>query len=41
MTAPKLGERLPDLSFPALDGTPVRLSDYRGKRLLVFVWGPW
>lgn len=40
MTLP-IGTRLPDLAFPALDGGTIRLSDYRGQRLLLFVWGSW
>lgn len=31
----------PDITMPALDGGAVRLSDYRGKVVLVNFWGTW
>jgi cytochrome c biogenesis protein CcmG, thiol:disulfide interchange protein DsbE len=31
----------PDISMPTLDGGAVRLSDYRGKVVLVNFWGTW
>ena len=31
----------PDLSGPSLDGQPLDLSDYRGKVVVVNVWGAW
>lgn len=36
-----IGSSLPDLAFPALDGGTVRLSEYQGRRLLLFVWASW
>ena len=39
--APRIGTRLPDFSLPTLDGKEVRLSDYRGKRLVIFMWASW
>lgn len=36
-----VGDRLPDLSLPDLNGRPVALSEYRGRKLLLFVWGSW
>lgn len=39
--APRVGEPIPDVVLPDLDGRLVRLSDYRGKRLLVFMWASW
>ena len=35
------GRRAPDFEAFDLDGTPKRLSDYRGKVLLVNVWATW
>ena len=31
----------PDLSFRDLDGTPRRLSDYKGKVVVLDLWGTW
>ena len=39
--APGVGEVMPDLALPAVDGRVARLSDYRGRRLLVFMWASW
>lgn len=36
-----VGQSLPDLTLPDLNGQPVRLADFRGKRLLLYVWGSW
>jgi thiol-disulfide isomerase/thioredoxin len=37
-TAP---QRLPDLSFEDADGKPKKLSDWRGKTVLVNLWATW
>jgi thiol-disulfide isomerase/thioredoxin len=37
----KRGEAMPDVTFEAPDGTPVKLSDFRGKPLLVNLWATW
>jgi len=38
----KLGEPAPDFSVALLDGRrAVRLSDFRGRRVLVFTWASW
>ena len=37
----RLGERLPDLMFPTLDGEPFRLHSLEGRRFLLFFWGSW
>lgn len=41
-TAPEVGALAPDFVLPDLNGTMVRLADYRGKKV-VFVnfWAPW
>ncbi len=35
------GSELPDFSLPTLDGRDIRLADYRGVRLILFVWASW
>ena len=35
------GSVVPDFSLPSLDGTQVRLSDFRGKRVVLFMWASW
>ncbi len=37
----RAGDAVPEITLPSLDGEPVSLSDYRGKRLLVFMWASW
>jgi peroxiredoxin len=36
-----LGQPLPPLVLPDLDGKPHRLDDYRGRRLLLNFWASW
>ncbi len=36
-----IGDRVPDFVLPSLDGREVRLSDYAGKRLAIFMWASW
>ncbi|HEY7205198.1 MAG TPA: redoxin domain-containing protein [Methylomirabilota bacterium] len=31
----------PAFALPALDGSPVRLEDQKGKALLLFFWATW
>ena len=31
----------PEFTLPALDGTPKRLRDFRGKKTFLYVWGSW
>jgi peroxiredoxin len=38
---PRVGDALPPIALPGLDGRPIRLQDYRGKRLLIFMWASW
>ena len=35
------GDVAPGFTLPSLDGSPVSLSDYRGRRLVVFIWASW
>jgi len=38
----RVGEPAPDFSVPTLDGkSTVRLSDFRGRRVLIFTWASW
>jgi peroxiredoxin len=36
-----VGDTAPDFTLPSLDGDPVSLSDYRGKRVALFMWASW
>lgn len=36
-----VGDRLPELALPTIDGRAIRLSDYKGTRLLMFMWASW
>ncbi len=35
---PKVGEQAPDFELPNQDGKPTRLSDYRGKKVVIFAY---
>jgi thiol-disulfide isomerase/thioredoxin len=37
----KIGERLPDATLRGLNGPPKRLSEFRGKPLIINVWASW
>ncbi len=36
-----VGQVLPDLTLPRLDGGELRFADVQGKKLLLFMWGSW
>ena len=40
-SSPLVGKAAPEIAAPALDGTPVRLSDLRGKWVLVNFFNSW
>ena len=35
------GDLAPDFELPSLAGGSVRLSDYRGKKVVLFMWASW
>jgi thiol-disulfide isomerase/thioredoxin len=37
----KAGDAAPDFSVPGLDGSTIKLSDYRGKFLVIDFWATW
>ena len=39
--AVRVGDAAPDFALSSLDGEEVKLSDYRGKRLVLFMWASW
>jgi peroxiredoxin len=40
-TVARVGDPLPEIVLPRLDGGELALSSLRGKRLLLFFWGSW
>ena len=38
---PTVGELAPDVALPSIDGRTIRFSEFRGKRLMVFMWASW
>jgi peroxiredoxin len=36
-----VGDAMPDITFPHLDGRQVALSEFAGSRLIVFMWASW
>ena len=36
-----VGDIAPDFLLPSLDNRDVRLSDYIGKKLILFMWASW
>lgn len=41
LKAVQVGETAPDFSIPSVDGKTIKLSDYRGKYLLIDFWASW
>ncbi len=38
---PKIGDQAPDFTLPSLDGEPISLSSFRGRKIIVFMWASW
>ena len=36
-----VGDLAPDFELRSLDGRQVKLSDYRGKKTVLFMWASW
>ncbi len=36
-----VGDEAPDFELRSLDGRRVKLSDYRGKKTVLFMWASW
>lgn len=41
VVAPMIGDLAPDIALPSSDGSYIRLSNYRGKYVLVDFWASW
>lgn len=37
----QVGDAVPTLTLPHLDGDEVDLDQYRGRKLLLFMWASW
>lgn len=35
------GDPAPDFELPSLTGGSARLSDYRGRKVVLFMWASW
>ena len=40
-TGPAIGQMAPEIEGEDLDGVPFKLSDYRGKVVVLDFWGNW
>jgi peroxiredoxin len=37
----KVGDVIPDIALPSIDGRTIQFREYRGRRLFVFMWASW
>lgn len=37
----EIGQHVPDIILPDLDGRQVTLRDYRGRKVILFTWASW
>lgn len=37
----RVGQDLPEITLPLLEGGDLEISSLRGKKLLLFFWGSW
>ena len=38
---PQVGDVAPDFDLPSIHGDIVRLSGYKGRKVVVFMWASW
>jgi cytochrome oxidase Cu insertion factor (SCO1/SenC/PrrC family) len=36
-----IGSRVPDVELQDMKGKPIRLSQFRGKKVVLFTWASW
>ena len=36
-----VGDLVPDLSLPTLEGSTINLREFRGRKLIIFMWASW
>ena len=37
----RVGDEAPEFSLRSLDGSEVRLSEFAGRKLILFMWASW
>jgi peroxiredoxin len=37
----KVGDLIPKLSLPSLAGGELKLQDFQGQKLIIFMWASW
>ncbi len=36
-----VGQLIPDISLPTLNGDEINLSDLKGRKVILFMWASW